>query len=238
MEFTIFRPADLAAIGVFILAWAFYHFGIERMGRSGVNRSMDGYRLRWMMEMSRRDMRMTDSGIMASLQNGAAFFASASLLAIGGAATLLRAGDVAMKIAADLPLGIETTRAQWELKVIGLLVIFGYAFFKFSWSYRLFNYAAILMGATPDANAPDARERERIALRAGRMNIAAAHHFNRGQRAIFFALAYLGWFLGPWVFMATTLFVCFVMWSRQFHSEARDALFVDVPPAPDSESKP
>ena len=31
--------------------------------------------------------------------------------------------------------------------MIGLAVIFVYAFFKFAWSYRLFNYAAILLGA-------------------------------------------------------------------------------------------
>jgi uncharacterized membrane protein len=224
----IFNIADIAAIIVFALAWAFYHFAIERTGRSGLNRRMDEYRMRWMLEMARRETRMTDSAIMASLQNGAAFFASASLLAIGAVATLLRAGDDAMKIAADLPLGFLTTRMQWEFKVIGLLVICGYAFFKFSWSYRLFNYAAILMGATPEAKSPDAGQRERIARRAGNMNIAAAHHFNRGQRAIFFALAYLGWFLGPWIFMATTIFVCIVMWARQFRSEARDALIFDV----------
>ena len=40
-----------------------------------------------------RDMRMFDMQIMASLQNGTAFFASTSLLAIGGALTLLRSPD-------------------------------------------------------------------------------------------------------------------------------------------------
>jgi hypothetical protein len=28
----------------------------------------------------------------------------------------------------------------WELKCIGLILVFVYAFFKFAWSYRLFNY--------------------------------------------------------------------------------------------------
>ena len=35
------------------------------------------------------------------------------------------------------------------MKVIGLAVIFVYAFFKFAWSYRLFNYMAIIVGAVP-----------------------------------------------------------------------------------------
>ena len=38
-------------------------------------------------------MRIVDSQIMASLQNGTAFFASTSLIAIGGTLTLLRSTD-------------------------------------------------------------------------------------------------------------------------------------------------
>ena len=36
------------------------------------------------------------------------------------------------------------------------------------------------------------------------MNVVAAHHFNRGQRAFFFALAYLGWFVSGYVLIAST----------------------------------
>ncbi len=35
----------------------------------------------------------------------------------------------------------------------GLALIFVYAFFKFAWAYRLFNYGAILIGAVPPARA-------------------------------------------------------------------------------------
>ena len=41
------------------------------------------------------------------------------------------------------------TPALWELKMLGLIVIFVYTFFKFAWSYRLFNYFAIMVGAAP-----------------------------------------------------------------------------------------
>jgi len=54
---------------------------------------------------------------------------------------------------------------------------------------------------------------------------AAGRHFNRGQRAFFFALGYLGWFIGPWVLIATTAAVVAVIWRRQFASDARAALF-------------
>jgi len=41
-------------------------------------------------------------------------------------------------------------------------------------------------------------------------------HFNRGQRAFFFALGYLGWLLGPLPLVLTTTGVVIVMWRRQF----------------------
>lgn len=227
-----FTLPDFLAFAFFVTAWGGYHVAIEYGSRTGLNASMADYRMRWMAEMSQRDNRIVDANIMSSLQNGAAFFASTSLLAIGASAALLRAGDDAVKIAADLPFGIPATRALWQVKVIGLLLIFGYAFFKFAWSYRLFNYAAVLVGATPPASSPNVTERALVARRAGRMVVAAGRHFTRGQRAFFFALAYLGWFLGPWPLAATTAFVLAVMWARQYVSDAHEAIGPE-PPNPD-----
>jgi uncharacterized membrane protein len=56
------------------------------------------------------------------------------------------------------------------------------------------------------------------------MNVVAGQHFNRGQRAFFFALAYLGWFVSAYVFIVATAAVLYVMWHRQFASDARSAL--------------
>ena len=44
-----------------------------------------------MQEMTLVDNRIMDSSLQSSLQNGMAFFASTSLLAVGGSLTLLRA---------------------------------------------------------------------------------------------------------------------------------------------------
>ncbi|MGA8320277.1 MAG: DUF599 family protein [Xanthobacteraceae bacterium] len=52
----------------------------------------------------------------------------------------------------------------------------------------------------------------------------AGCHFNRGQRAFFFALGYLGCFLGPLPLIATTAGILVVMWRRQFVSESRRAV--------------
>jgi uncharacterized membrane protein len=221
-----FGNLDVIAFLWFVAAWAGYGVVVELtpLRMRSLNHRMDRHRAGWMRHMLVRDMRMLDGQIMGSLQNGTAFFASTSLLAIGGTFALLRATEDVMQIFATLPLGIVTTPAVWEMKVIGLLVIFIYAFFKFSWSYRLFNYGAILMGATPEAK--DAKKREALAAadRVARMTTLAGMHFNRGQRAFFFALGYLGWFVGAWLFIATTAAVLFVIALRQFGPAARDVL--------------
>ena len=134
----------------------------------------------------------------------------------------------------DLPFVVESGRSTFELKVFVLTAIFGYSFFKFGWSYRLFNYCTILFGTLPMAE--EARRDPEGAARAAeltiRMNIIAASHFNSGLRALFMSIGYLGWFASPYVFMATSLTVFVVLLRRQFFSEARLALIETTPPSP------
>jgi uncharacterized membrane protein len=221
-----FSLLDLIAFLWFVAAWAGYGALMEwsRLSETSLNHHMDRYRAEWTRRMLARDMRMLDGQIMGSLQNGTAFFASTSLLAIGGIFALLRSTDDMMLIFATLPIGFETTRAVWETKVIGLLVIFIYAFFKFSWSYRLFNYGAILMGATPEAKDAGKKTAQAAADRMAHMTTLAGRHFNRGQRAFFFALAYLAWFVSGWLFIAATAAVLIVIALRQFGPASRHVL--------------
>ena len=65
-------------------------------------------------------------------------------------------------------------------------------------------------------------------MRAAEMNIVAGRHFNRGLRAIFFAVAYLGWFVSAYVLIVTTLLTLYVMWARQFASDAQAAVLLEL----------
>src|SRR4029078_10798392 len=158
-----FSTLDLIAIFWFVLAWAGYSVMSELSptGRRGLNARMHRYREQWMHHMLTRENRIMDGQIMASLQNGTAFFASTSLLAIGGSLALLRSAPDVSHIYTALPFGNPPSPGLLEVKIGGLLIIFIYAFFKFAWSYRLFNYAAILLGATPpleEATTPEAQK--------------------------------------------------------------------------------
>jgi uncharacterized membrane protein len=222
----LFSLLDLCALAWFLGAWAAYSMVLSSTERKkhGLNSEMDRYREQWMQQMLGREMRMVDAQIVAALQNGTAFFASTSLIAVGAALTVLRSTGELLELVSALPFGIKTTAVQWEAKSIGLAVIFVYAFFKFGWSYRLYNYVAILVGAAPPAAEKDTPEAKTHAARVSALCEVAGRHFNRGQRAFFFALGYLGWFISPWLLIAASVAVTAVLWRRQFNSDSRRAL--------------
>ncbi|HET6840057.1 MAG TPA: DUF599 domain-containing protein [Bradyrhizobium sp.] len=217
---------DILAVGFFILEWAVYAVTLEHTayGRDSLSARMNIYRGVWIRRLLDRETRMVDMQIMASLQNGTAFFASTSLFAIGGALALLRATNEALAVLGSLPVNLSPSPALWEIKCLGLILIFVYAFFKCAWAYRLFNYVAILLGAMPPAAQRDTPEAEAHVIRTTKLFKAAGRHFNRGQRAFFFALGYLGWFISPWVLFVTTAAVVIVTWRRQFASQAWQAM--------------
>ncbi|MEF2550211.1 DUF599 family protein [Aurantimonas sp. A2-1-M11] len=220
--------ADGAALAIFLGVWLGYNIVTERgpLAARGLSQAMNRQRECWMRVMLLRDLRMIDTAIMAGLQQGTAFFASACIFAIGGCFALFSSADRIAEIAAELPFHGRLDLPLVEIKLLGLVTIFAYAFFKFGWAYRLFNYCSILVGAIPmRAEAELEPERADRALnRAIRLNQLAGKHFNSGLRAIFFAIAYLGWFLGPTALVGATILVVVILAHRQFLSNARRAL--------------
>ena len=68
------------------------------------------------------------------------------------------------------------------------------------------------------------KEVEVATAKALQFNNLAGQHYNAGLRAIFFSIGFMGWFAGPYVFIASTLFILAVLVRRQFFSRARATL--------------
>ena len=224
---------DLAALAFYIAVWIFFALAADGrlFNRISLTTAMNAQREAWMRTMARRELRMIDTGIMNGLQQGTAFFASSSIFAIGGCFALLGATEQVLSVLSDLPYVGSPARGVFETKVLGLVVLLAYSFFKFGWSYRLFNYCSILVGAVPLVRdeATHSEETEVAILRAAKMNILAGKHFNAGLRGIFFSISYLGWFVNAGVFVLTTVLLLCVLVRRQFFSSARAALLVERP---------
>ena len=227
--------ADLAALAFFLIAWLLHTFASDGklVSRVSLTTAMNAQRQAWMRTMAEREIRIVDTAIMSGLQQGTAFFASSSLIAIGGCFALLGASDRVLEVLSDLPLGDAPSRAAFQIKVFGLVLILAFSFFKFGWAYRLFNYCTILIGAVPIPHGEASRNpvTETAVWRAAQMNMLAGKHFNSGLRGVFFSIGYLGWFVDPTVFVLSTLLLLAVLVRRQFFSAARQAVIGQPPGA-------
>lgn len=182
---------------------------------------MDGYRLRWMQQLQKRDPRMVDTMVQATLLNGVAFFASTSILLVGGLMAMLGATDQVIELVSVFP--VSVTRALWEIKVLALALVFIYAFFKFARSYRLFNYITILLGAVPPPE-EDGEGVQEMVTRMSALHSLAASHFTLGLRAYFYALALLGWLVHPALLIVTSFWITWVVYRREFRSRFMEIL--------------
>jgi len=219
----VFGVQDIAAVLLLLASWLLISVWVEREGkRPSTHTLIAGYRDRWMTEMRFRDNRIIDSNILASLRQGAAFFTSASMIGIGGAVALMGSAETLQSLASDLGPGLSAPRVVWEAKLLLVVLLLASAFLKFMWSHRLFGYCAVMLAAMPNDPAhPDA---ERLATKSALLNTYAARSFNRGLRAVYFALAALAWLLGAWAMMAATLVTFAVLYRREFNSQSRAAL--------------
>lgn len=172
--------SDLLSLVWFVIVWVGYTVYADRHARrtQSLRAVMHAYREQWMREMLLRDNRVVDVNILRNLLQGVAFFASATLLVLAGLLTILGSTDRAIAIVRALPYAATTTLLQWELKLIVMCIIFVYAFFKFTWALRQFNYCSTLIGAAPKG--PD----DTFARRAAEMATHASKDFNQGLRGI------------------------------------------------------
>lgn len=208
--------SDIVSLVWFVAVWVGYTWYADRHARRthSLRAVMHAYRQVWMQQMLLRDNRMTDVNILNNLLQGVVFFASTTLLILAGLVTILGYSDRAIEIVRALPYAARTTLVQWELRLLVLSVIFVYAFFKFTWSLRQFNYCSVLIGAAPQG--PD----DAYARRAAEVSTNASKDFNQGLRAYYFSLAALAWFVSPWLFMAATTLVVAVLYAREYRSNA------------------
>jgi uncharacterized membrane protein len=224
---------DFIALAVFFAGWAGYaRFATQR---AAVQPSLlaAGNRIRhqWMLEVTRRENRVLDGVVVQNLSTSPSFFASTTILIIGGLLALLGTSDHAKSLVTELPFAARTSAFLLDMKLVLLTSIFVYAFFRFTWSLRQYGFGVLLVASCPephDFGADDQPQRERFAARAGGVVALAAETFNDGLRAYYFAFAAAAWLLSPIVFAAATVGVVWVLYQREFHSQVLSLMRSDA----------
>lgn len=216
-------------IDCFVLAWfvscwvGYTYFAQRKSGKmASLVVAMRIYRHEWFKRMLGYENRIGDIAALNSLLSGATFFASTSLLILGGLGAMLGTTDRVIDVAADIPFARQDSGMIWLVKIILLIAVFVNAFFKFTWSIRQYNFCAVLIGAAPRTDRPEEHEDFIGAITS--VASLAAENFNHGLRAFYFALAALTWFVHPWLFVAASTAVVYVLYRREFHSKALYAL--------------
>ena len=223
---------DWAAIAVFFCGWAGYAwFAKHRAGtQPSVLASTNRIRQQWMLQTTYRDVRVVDGVVVQSLSTSPSFFASTTILIIGGLLATLGTSERTTELVRELPFAARTSVLVFDLKLVLMLVVFVYAFFRFTWSMRQYTFGALLIGSAPEARQfdqlGDGAEAARIAFsqKAGRVLGLAAETFNDGLRAYYFAFAAIGWFFSPFVYMLSTLGVIYILYQREFRSDVLKGL--------------
>ena len=219
---TLLPWLDWAAVVVFFTNWAGYAY-FSRRG-AGSQRSLlaatNAVRRQWMLQTTYREVRVFDGVVIQNLSTSPSFFASTTILIIGGLLAVLGSGQ-ATELVRELPFAARTSVLIFDLKLILLLGIFVYAFFRFTWSMRQYTFGALLVAAAPEAARFDSENlsRDVFADKAGRVVGLAAETFNDGLRGYYFAFAAIGWFFSPVIFMLATMGVVTILYQREFRSE-------------------
>lgn len=218
---------DWAALVVFFGGWIGYARFAKRRAttRPSVLASTNRVRHLWMLQTTRREVRVLDAVVMQSISSSPSFFASTTILIIGGLLAALSTTEKASELVRDLPFTAHTSMLVFDLKLLLLLAIFVYCFFRFTWSMRQYTFGAMLVAAAPETEQFDAAgaaaemQRNAFADRAGRVVSLAAETFNDGLRGYYFAFAAIGWFFSSAAFMVATVGVIAILYRREFQSE-------------------
>jgi uncharacterized membrane protein len=217
---------DLVAVVTFVALWFGYGWYADYSAtpRPRLGMELARYTGDWFARMTERENRMVDVNILRILSRSSQFFASTTMLILGALVALMGYAETAAKLVAELPFAQQVvTQRLWEIKILLLLFIFVYGFFKFSWSIRLFGFASLLVGAAAKGPADPAQQGPHI-KRLSIVTGFANRNFNQGLRAYYFGVAALSWFLHPLLMIVVTLAVVYVLHQREFRSRTLDAL--------------
>lgn len=217
-------PFDWIALLLFLTSILAYSRYADRSGASFLNARMRLVRRRWMRRYLERDDRVLDSILTGHSINSISLFCSATLLIVVALLGLLGNADLAHRLAGQGTFMTPTTAAMFQFKLIGLVGVFIYGFYRFTWALLQYNYLLALAGSAPLPGDLTPEHAETLADQISTVLNSAVTSFHSGFRTYYYALAWVGWFFHPLAFVAATLLVTVILVHRQIFSPAAKAV--------------
>ncbi|MER2492550.1 DUF599 domain-containing protein [Catenovulum sediminis] len=219
---------DFSCLIAFLAIWYGYAAFARRAAkkRESLSSVLIIYRVDWMRHLLERENRILDAALMGNIEKNISFFASTTLLIIAGTLTALTSAQSIHEIVQMVPWVWPQTLDMIQIKVMTIICILIYAFFKFTWALRQYGFASVMIGAAPNADDERATpEMKKVfSVNAGKLIDQAGHNFNSGMRSYYFALSVVGWFIHPLLFLALTVVVVRILYIREFTSRSLKTL--------------
>lgn len=217
-------PFDLIALGAFFVAVIAYARYADHAGERLLNARMREIRTRWLQRYLAREDRVLDSILTGHSINSIALFCSATLLIVVALLGVLSNTDMAYRLATQSSFVVRTTVELFQIKLIGLVCVFIYGFYRFTWALLQYNYFLALLGSAPLKEQLAPATIDQMGNQMSVVLNSAVTSFHSGFRTYYYALAWVGWFFHPLFFIAATALVTFVLVYRQIASPAAGAI--------------
>jgi uncharacterized membrane protein len=220
---------DIIAFVWFVGSWVGFNLIQDHLlsGRNMVNHHLKIVRRHWIERMLDRENRIMDAQLFGHTMHSCTFFASTNMLVLAGLIGSFGAAERAQQVVSDLSFTVRTSHQMFELKMLLMVVIFTFGFFKFTWALRQYNYCCALIGSAPMPPVPE-EDRKAISRTIGEALTLAITALNGGMRAYYFALAALAWIIGPLFLIAATSGVILVLTRRQAFSATEKVIRVQT----------
>ncbi|MBL4819869.1 MAG: DUF599 family protein [Gammaproteobacteria bacterium] len=231
---------DITLLDVLCFIWFFFCWiGYSTFARRAAKKTntlssvLYSFRKEWVQKLTLTGMSEVDAELLASLEKQVSFFASTSLLILASLVTVVSTSSEVFMNLSTLSFVTAVSIQIIQMKLMLLIVIFAYAFFTFTWSMRQYGFCFILFGSSFHTvkyykEAPNFRATfvDRDFKAMAKVLDRAAHSYNYGLRAYYFALAALAWFINSWVFMFACACIVLVLYRREFKSSTVQALIM------------
>ena len=145
----VLPAVDWLAMALLFTSWAGYaHFAKKRaQSQPSILAATNRVRRMWMLQTTYREVRVVDGVVIQNLSSSPSFFASTTILIIGGLLAMLGTSETASTLVRDIPFAARTSNLVFDMKLLLMLAIFVYSFFRFTWSMRQYTFGALLIAA-------------------------------------------------------------------------------------------
>ncbi len=224
-----FYTIDYIALFSLVFSWYGYSLYLKYAfkDKSRDNLFLVVYNLRrhWMHNFANQstDPKIADAQMIAILQRSLTFYITITVFIITGLMAMLSSSGTMVSVLNQLPYQVDNAQETITIKIMVMMSVFIFAFFKLSWSLRQSRYFSIAVFGLPETTKSH-KNSHAIAEKLALMSAITGRSFHNAYYAYYFGLSTLSWIVHPVIFIIVNFGVVAMLYRREFKSNALKVL--------------